>query len=142
MIGGMKDARAMALRLSKWLGEVSPNDAFALKDLVDYCDDHYPKIYGLDPWEGMPEQLKRQVCELVAKLELARRGCTPAPGESLQKSIEHRRAERADDMALIQAHLKTGGSSRIKVLKGIGGLNSKGRGYLEHLLKEIKEKSN
>lgn len=38
MIGGMKDARAMALRLAKWLGKVSPDDALALKELVDLCD--------------------------------------------------------------------------------------------------------
>jgi hypothetical protein len=158
MIVGMKDSRVMAIRLSKWLGEVSPNDALTLNELVDYCDVHYPKIYGLEPWECMPEQLKRLVCELVAKLELARRGCTPAPGKPLQKSIEQRRAERVEDKAIIQEHIKSGDSSRIKAVQKIlrqrtrikenkhGVLeavpHSHGRRYVEELLKEIKEESN
>lgn len=142
MTVGMKDARVMALRLSRWLGEASPNDARSFNELMDYCDDNYPKIYGLEAWDCMPEPLKRKVCELVGKLEFARRGSTPAPGESLKKSVDKKRAERAKDKALLQAHLKSGGSSRIKVLHGIGGLNSDGRGYLERLLKEIKKESN
>lgn len=105
----------------------------------------------------MPERLKRQVCELVGKIEFARRGGAPAPGESLKKSVEKKRAERVDDKALIKAYLKSGGSSRIKSVRNLleqktrikennqgfqGAVpHSHGRRYVEELLREIKKET-